>query len=218
MNNSRQTARQRLRNLSKGANMEEVKKIYLHGALGKQFGDCFELAVNTPLEAVRALCLMVKEFQTEFEKYDYKVVKGSLQRGWYLNEETLQMNLTNEVHFIPVIAGSGGKKGLGQLITGIFIVGLAFTGVGAGLAGFLGTTVGKLKLIGAILAIGGLAKMNAKTPQFSMSSMEPADRRPSFVFQGATNTTEQGNVIPLIYGRIRCGSQVVAQGMDTVNI
>lgn len=207
------------RNLIKGINMEQVKKIYLHGALEKQFGECIELAVNTPLEAVRALCLMVKGFQAEFEKYDYKVIKGALNRGWYLNEETLQINLANdEVHFIPVIAGSGGKKGLGQLITGILIVGLAFSGVGAGIAGFLGTTVGKLKLIGAVLALGGLAKMNAKTPQFSMSSMEPADRRPSFVFTGATNTTEQGNVIPLVYGRIRTGSQVVAQGMDTVNI
>jgi predicted phage tail protein len=199
--------------------MEAVKKIYLHGALGAQFGECIELAVNTPLEAVRALCLMVKDFQKEFERYDYHVVKGELKRGWYLDENTVQMNLAgDELHFIPVIAGSGGKKGLGQLITGIVLVGLAFTGVGAGLAGFLGTTVGKLKLIGAVLALGGLAKMNAKTPQFSMSSMEPADRRPSFVFQGATNTTEQGNVIPLVYGRIRCGSQVVAQGMDTVNI
>ena len=199
--------------------MEAVRKVYLHGALGEQFGNCFELAINTPLEAVRALCLMVKGFQKDFERYDYNVVKGELQRGWYLDEQTVQMNIANdEVHFIPVIAGSGGKKGLGQLITGIVLVGLAFTGVGAGLAGFLGTTVGKLKLIGAVLALGGLAKMNAKTPQFSMSSMEPADRRPSFVFQGATNTTEQGNVIPLVYGRIRCGSQVVAQGMDTVNI
>ena len=199
--------------------MEAVRKVYLHGALGEQFGNCFELAINTPLEAVRALCLMVKGFQKEFERYDYNVVKGELQRGWYLDEQTVQMNIAaDEVHFIPVIAGSGGKKGLGQLITGIVLVGLAFTGVGAGLAGFLGTTVGKLKLIGAVLALGGLAKMNAKTPTFSMSSMEPADRRPSFVFQGATNTTEQGNVIPLVYGRIRCGSQVVAQGMDTVNI
>ena len=199
--------------------MEAVKKIYLHGTLAEQFGGCIELAVNTPLEAVRALCLMVKGFQKEFERYDYNVVKGELQRGWYLDENTVQMNIAaDEVHFIPVIAGSGGKKGLGQLITGIVLIGLAFTGVGAGLAGFLGTTVGKLKLIGAVLALGGLAKMNAKTPQFSMSSMEPADRRPSFVFQGATNTTEQGNVIPLVYGRIRCGSQVVAQGMDTVNI
>lgn len=199
--------------------MEAVKKIYLHGTLGAQFGECIELAVNTPLEAIRALCLMVKDFQKEFERYDYHVVKGELQRGWYLDENTVQMNLAgDELHFIPVIAGSGGKKGLGQLITGIVLIGLAFTGVGAGLAGFLGTTVGKLKLIGAVLALGGLAKMNAKTPQFSMSSMEPADRRPSFVFQGATNTTEQGNVIPLVYGRIRCGSQVVAQGMDTVNI
>jgi predicted phage tail protein len=199
--------------------MEAVKKIYLHGTLGDQFGECIELAVSTPLEAVRALCLMVKGFQKEFERYDYNVVKGELRRGWYLDENTVQLNLaSDELHFIPVIAGSGGKKGLGQLITGIVLVGLAFTGVGAGLAGFLGVTTGKLAIMGAVLALGGLAKMNAKTPQFSMSSMEPADRRPSFVFQGATNTTEQGNVIPLVYGRIRCGSQVVAQGMDTVNI
>ncbi len=199
--------------------MEAVRKVYLHGALGEQFGNCIELAINTPLEAVRALCLMVKGFQKEFERYDYKIVKGELQRGWYLDENTVQMNIAgDEVHFIPVVAGSGGKKGLGQLITGIVLVGLAFTGVGAGLAGFLGTTVSKLAVMGTVLALGGLAKMNAKTPQFSLSSIEPAERRPSFVFTGATNTTEQGNVIPLIYGRIRCGSQVVAQGMDTVNI
>jgi predicted phage tail protein len=199
--------------------MQELKKVYLHGTLGAQFGECIELAVNTPLESIRALCLMVKDFQKEFERYDYHVVKGELKRGWYLDENTVQMNLAgDELHFIPVIAGSGGKKGLGKLITGIVLVGLAFTGVGAGLAGFLGTTVGKLKLVGAVLAVGGLAQMNAKTPKFSMSSMEPADRRPSFVFTGATNATEQGNVIPLVYGRIRAGSQVVAQGMDTVNI
>ena len=199
--------------------MEAVKKIYLHGTLGEQFGSCIELAINTPIEAIRALCLMVKGFQKEFEHYDYKIIKGELKRGWCLTEETVQMNIaSDEVHFIPIVAGSGGKKGIGQLITGIVLIGLAFTGVGAGLAGFLGVTTGKLAIMGAVLALGGLAKMNAKTPQFSMSNMEPADRRPSFVFQGATNTTEQGNVIPLVYGRIRCGSQVVAQGMDTVNI
>jgi len=199
--------------------MQSLKKVYLYGSLAEQFGDCFELDIATPLEAVRALCFLLKGFQEEFEKYCYRVVKGSLQRGWCLNEETIKMNLANnEIHFIPVIAGSGGKKGIGQLITGIIIVGLAFTGVGAGLAGFLGITVGKLAVIGGVLALGGLAKMNAKTPQFSMSSMEPAESRPSFVFTGAANTTEQGNPIPLVYGRIRCGSQTVAQGMDTVNI
>lgn len=199
--------------------MQELKKVYLHGALSEKFGSCFELAVETPLEALRALCYLLKDFQKEFEQYEYNVIKGELTRGWFLDEDTVKMNLaSNEVHFIPTIGGSGGKKGLGKLITGIVLIGLAFTGVGAGLAGVLGTTVGKLKLIGAVLAIGGLAQMNAKTPKFSMSSMEPADRRPSFVFTGATNTTEQGNVIPLVYGRIRAGSQVVAQGMDTVNI
>jgi len=142
-----------------------------------------------------------------------------MHSGWILNEETVNVKMAgNELHFIPVVAGSGGKKGLGQLITGIVLIGLVATGFGAPLAGMLGITTTKLAIMGGILALGGLAKMNAKTPQFAMSSMEPAERRASHVFTGAVNTTEQGNAIPLVFGRIRVGSQVVAQGMDTVNI
>jgi len=196
-----------------------VKQIYLHGVLKQKYGEVYELDVETPLEAVRALCCVIKDFKDEFAKHTYNVIKGALHSGWILNEETVNVKISNnELHFIPVVAGSGGKKGLGQLIVGVVLIGLAFTGVGAAAAGFLGITTTKLAIMGGILALGGLAKMNAKTPQFSMSSMEPAERRASHVFTGAVNTTEQGNAIPLVFGRIRVGSQVVAQGMDTVNI
>jgi predicted phage tail protein len=196
-----------------------VKQIYLHGILKQKFGEKYALDVQTPVEAVRALCCVIKDFKQEFAKHSYNVIKGALQRGWILDEETVNVQIAgDELHFIPVVAGSGGKSGLGQLITGVLLIGLAFTGVGVGLAGALGLTTTKLAIMGGILALGGLAKMNAKTPEFKMSSMEPADRRPSYVFTGAVNTTEQGNCIPLVFGRIRVGSQVVAQGMDTVNI
>ena len=196
-----------------------LRKIHLHGALKERFGAQYKLDIASPLEAIRALCHLLPNFKDEFIKYDYQIVKGELQTGWNLDEETVSMEIGNkDVHFVPHVAGSGGSKGLGKLIAGIVLVGLSFTGIGFAAAGFLGMSTTQLAIMGGILAIGGLAQMNAKTPKFSMSSMEPADRRPSFVFQGAVNTTEQGNAIPLVFGRIRAGSQVVAQGMDTVNI
>jgi len=200
--------------------MSEVKQIFLHGNLKKQFGEKFKLAVQTPVEAVKAMCHLLPGFKDEFVKYDYHVIKGQLTNGWILDDETVKMQIANdnEVHFIPSVAGSGGGGGLGKLITGVVLIGLAFTGVGAALAGSLGMGLGQLKLVGAVLALGGLAEMNAKTPKFKMSSMEPAERRQSFTFNGAANTTEQGNAIPLIYGRLRVGSQVAAQGMDTADI
>ncbi len=196
-----------------------VKSVYLHGNLKKQFGESFKLAIATPIEAVKALCHLLPGFKNEFAKYDYSIIKGNLNKGWLLDESTVKMEVANdEVHFIPSVAGSGGKKGLGRLIAGIVLIGLAFTGVGAVFAGALGMTTTQLAITGGLLALGGLAQMNAKTPSFSMSGLEPAERRQSFVFNGAVNTTEQGNAIPLVYGRIRCGSQTVAQGMDTNNI
>ena len=32
-----------------------MKKVYLHGALGKRFGEKWNLDVSTPLEAIKAL-------------------------------------------------------------------------------------------------------------------------------------------------------------------
>ena len=199
--------------------MSDIKKIHFHGIIGEKFGKCFNLAVNTPLEALKAIAYQIKGFREEFEKYDYQVVKGSLQKGWLLDEETVDISIANdEIHFIPHIAGSGGGGGIGKLITGVVLVGLAFTGVGAAFAGALGFSTTQLAVMGGVLALGGIAQMRAKTPKMNFTNMEPADRRASFVFRGAENTTEQGNAIPLVYGRLRVGSQVVAQGMDTVNI
>lgn len=198
--------------------MSELKKICLHGILKKKFGASFNLVVKTPIEAVKALCHIVPEFKQEFEKHSYKIIKGALKKGWTLTEETLQMVIGNdEIHFVPVVAGSK-KKGIGQIFTGILLIGLAFTGVGAALGASISMSVAQMKIIGGILLLGGIASSNAKTPKMNFSSMEPAERRASFIFNGPQNTTEQGNAIPLIYGIMRVGSQVVSSGQDTDQI
>lgn len=197
--------------------MDKLKKIRLHGVIAKKFGKEFNLAVETPLEAVKALSHLIKGFKKEFAKHSYNVVKGSLKKGWSLDEQTVKMNLgDNELHFIPVIAGAKGG-GIMKVITGVLLVGLAFASGGAGIA-LLGISTTQAYVMGGILLIGGLAGGSAKTPELSTNSLEPVARRASHVFNGPENTTEQGNAIPLIYGILRVGSQVISTGQNTEQI
>ena len=74
-------------------------------------------------------------------------------------------------------------------------------------------------LLGATLlftAIASIAVLSMpKVP--TASSREEATRTASFIFDGAQNTTEQGHVVPLIYGRFRTGSVVGSAGIATTD-
>lgn len=49
----------------------------------------------------------------------------------------------------------------------------------------------------------------------SYNSREQADQRTSFLFNGPTSTSQQGLPIPVVYGRILIGSQVISSGIQT---
>jgi len=197
----------------------QLKTICLHGVLAEQFGKSFRLAINTPLEALIALSSQFPKFRIEFAKYDYEVIKGPLTNGWFLDEDTIkvQMGQFDEIHFIPVLKGAGGKKGLGKILVGIAMIGMAFTGVGIGWWGAagLGYTSASWGVVGAMLLFGGVAEATSKTPKYNQSSV---DRNESLIFNGAQNRSAQGNAMQLVYGRLRVGSQVVSEGMTTENI
>jgi len=66
--------------------------------------------------------------------------------------------------------------------------------------------------------LSGIAGLLSPAP--SLSSMAYNDRenpedRPSYIFNGATNTTEQGTIIPLLYGESFVGSKVVSTRLDS---
>ena len=191
--------------------MPKLTTIHLYGKLKRLFGSEIKLQVHTTIEAIKALCCTVDGFKNEFQKWDYRVIKGRFA----LDEGTLSMNVGNDdIHIMPVLHVAGGK-GLGKIIGGIIIIGLAFTGVGAGIAATLGMSTAHMALIGGIMALGGIAQMHAKTPHFSTMHNEPVDSRPSFIFNGAENVTRQGNVVPIVYGKMIVGSVVVGSGMTT---
>jgi predicted phage tail protein len=69
--------------------------------------------------------------------------------------------------------------------------------------------------IGVSLALSGISQLMSPTPQISSKGYEREAEKPSFVFNGPVNRTEQGGPITLVYGEIITGSIVVGGSIDS---
>lgn len=200
-----------------------MRTVVLHGRLKEQFGGPFDFDIETPLEAVRALGANFPEFWVAIREGAYRVIRGPEKKGEDLGEEELDMRLgsARELHIVPVAVGSGGR-GVGKVVLGVAMIGIAFAipggQLGTALPGFLGSASGlgltyaNVALLGFGMALAGVSQMLAPTP--NISGPGGADRLESYTFRGPTNAMEQGGPVPLVYGRARVGSVLVSAGMD----
>ncbi|MFY7113116.1 tail assembly protein [Enterobacter cloacae complex sp. SHL020] len=188
---------------------QPMRTIRLYGILGSTFGREFKLSVASPKEAVRALCVIVPGFErflntSKQRGLTYAVFSGKRN----LNDDELSMDQsTADIRIAPVILGS--KRG------GVFqtILGVALVAVGAVASYFGGGAVGvPLLQFGAAMALGGVVQM--LSPQTTgLASKQSADNKASYAFGGVTNTTAQGNPVPLLYGRRRIGGAIISAGI-----
>ena len=188
---------------------ESVRTVRLYGVLGTTFGREFQLSVASPKEAIRALCVIVPGFErflntSKQRGLTYAVFSGKRN----LNDDELSMDQSSaNIRIAPVILGS--KRG------GVFqtILGVALVAVGAMASYFGGGAVGvPLMQFGAAMALGGVVQM--LSPQtIGLASKQSADNKASYAFGGVTNTTAQGNPVPLLYGRRRIGGAIISAGI-----
>lgn len=188
--------------------------IILLGELGRQFGRRHKMVVASAAEAVRALGANFPSFEHELVSsgergVGYKVLVGrdelNLER---LHEPSGQQRIT----IAPVISGAGGN-GLGQIILGAALIAVAWWNpMGWAAAGsFLSQAT--LYSVGTSMILGGVAQMIAPTPKSTDPSERP-ENKPSYAFNGAVNTTAQGQPVPVGYGRLIVGSAVISAGID----
>lgn len=198
-----------------------LRNIYLRGELGRQFGECFKLAAATPAEAVRALAAQLPGFRHTFAAGEYFVRVA----GDYLREveQVLLPTRRGDIEFVPTVEGGGGGRGksIGLVIAGTVLLGAAVIASG-GTAGGLAAAVaaggaGGLALsaaasIGTSLILTGVTGLLAPVPK--LESYEPGRERRtnSFLYQGPINRASEGGVVPLVFGRVWCGSTQVAGG------
>ena len=134
-----------------------MKKVVLRGELGKQFGRVHHFDLNTPAEAIRALCANFEGFQLALigsaERgigYMVQVGKDVIRPEEEMHNPTGQFE---EISITPVLAGAGG--GFGKIAAGIGLIALSFLLPGAGLFGT--TSVFGVGAAGAGAGFGAVA-------------------------------------------------------------
>jgi predicted phage tail protein len=202
---------------------DHLKRIYLHGKLKEKFGQFFDFDIATPREALRALISQLKGFRAAMNEGHYRIVRGALEGGMDLDVDQIDLAFgrCREFHIIPVVAGADKAGGLGKIVLGVVLVAAAVAlsgpgGLGAAAfsIGSYAVTYGSIAGVGVALTLAGVASL--LTPTFKTPDIgQTEDQKPSYLFNGPVNVANQGNPIPLVYGRIRCGSVVVSTGITT---
>lgn len=215
-----------------------LKVVKVYGALRKRLGQCrFEFDVNTPAQAIKALCVNFPGLDkwlidSEKDGVGYRVTISKEKVG---EENVLPLLVPfseREVLSItPVIAGAG--RGGGMILAGAALIGLAIvtggTAIAVGASGFgvAGASAGatfaaatfgtKLAIVagnlGIALVLGGIAQALSPQPQLN-STLDEAVQLESFTFSNVVNTSKQGMPVPIAYGRLFVGSAVLSSGLD----
>ncbi|GAB5100491.1 phage tail protein [Caballeronia sp. HLA56] len=182
-----------------------VRSIRLYGSLGAKFGREHQYVVHSPRDALRALGAMIPGFWQALYRSDSQGVRYAVFVG-QRNVTEAELDLlggAEPIRIAPVLAGS--KVG-GILQT---IAGVTLAAAGAASMFFApGNPYGlDMMLMGGSLALGGIAQMlspQTPTPQAKNHHGMP----------GIQNVSGQGGPVPLLYGTMRVGSNVISACME----
>lgn len=187
----------------------EVKTIRLYGVLGERFGRVHPMAVSSPIEALKALSVMIPGFQqfmleSKGRGLTFAVFEGKRN----LRKDDLQLQANgNDIRIAPVIMGSK-KAGMFQTILGAVLV------VAGAVLSFTPFAAASpyLYMTGASMMLGGVVQMLSPM-QGGLASRQDPDNKPSYAFGGPVNTIAQGNPVPILYGKRRIGGAIISAGI-----
>jgi len=202
----------------------QLTSIKVYGELADFLGfTVFDAAVSDAAEAVRCLMANFPKLEAHMGPRYYKIIIDDVEI-----EPKEYFHPTNSaIKIVPVVGGEGGR-GLGSVLMGAAMIGLAFATGGAALAwtatvpgvtpavfaGVSGTFFGKAALyIGAGLVLGGISQM--LTPVPPKPTEETQD---SFAFASPVNLSKAGSVVPVLYGQRLIGSTVISAGIHVEEV
>jgi predicted phage tail protein len=122
-------------------------------------------------------------------------------------EELNTLSAVSLIKIVPVVAGAG--RGFFKVVLGVSLIALAFFNP-LGMPAWL---LGGMKAVGTSLALSGVSQMLFRPP--SLEVKDRPENRPSYAFDGAVNTLAQGHCVPVLYGELRVGSQVIGASLST---
>ena len=202
-----------------------LRTVKVYGHLAEHCGQSvFEALVRVPADAIKFLLCNFPELRGLMRDGYYKVAVGKfdLQLADHPEQLHYPMAVDDVVKVIPVVSGAGGR-GLGAILAGAALIGVAIASGGAGFAfgakgvGFIGAGATPSVLaaaagnIGIALTLGGIAQMITPVPK--QSDFGEADPSGGFAFSGLENVSQEGIPVPVVYGEMIVGSVVLSTGL-----
>lgn len=208
--------------------MSKLVNISLHGDLGAKVGKRWSLAVSSVKEAIHAIEILSArklykylldkdkhgiKYRVLINKKDFlyqELPDASRPETIASSELVMERKNLESIDIVPVIEGADGKSGgiLGAILGVILIVVgvlVAVGTLGGGAVVSAGFIVAGLGLIAA-----GVSVLLAKPPEFEDFRRTGGGGRASYLFSGPENVINEGGPVPVGYGQLLVGSQVIA--------
>lgn len=208
-----------------------MKTVILAGELGKRFGRSWRLDVSSPAEALRAIEANRPGFfahlaasgdrgvgyrvllghRTPAQPADPSAVRGRTLQVRDIDPAELRGPFAGErLILAPVVCGaSSDSTNWGKVIVGAILVAAAI--YFGDYIDALGLSAGTVGMFGVSLMASGVSGLLAKSAE--TMDANPVERKPSYLFNGPVNTIAQGGCVPVGYGRLTVGSQVISGGI-----
>jgi len=204
-----------------------LRTVKVYGHLAEHCGQSvFEALVRVPADAIKFLLCNFPELRSLMRDGYYKVAVGKfdLQLADHPEQLHYPMGADDVVKIIPVVSGAGGRRGLGQILLGAALIGVAIASGGAslGVTGFTSNAIVGVSSssfiatgaaaavsgnLGLYLTLGGIAQMITPVPKPPELGGEGQG---GFAFSGLQNTSQEGIPVPVVYGEMIVGSVVLS--------
>lgn len=179
-----------------------MTNVYIHGALGREFGRKFKFSLARAKDVFLALGANKKNFKSRLIELGKSgahysiVIDGKMATSDFL----LNSNASpKEIHLMPSVYGSAG------VVAAIGVVLYAAALYAPEWA------VAYLVAIGSAAISFGISNLLQKDQKIDVGSASATSTalNKSFLFSNGENIAEQGNPVPIGYGRLRIGSSVI---------
>lgn len=197
-----------------------LRPVFLYGKLAEGIGRELHLFFRTPADALRLIEANFPGFMTRFKQGYFHVSVRRNGREIDLSAERLDMGTgADELHIMPRLIGARKGKGGLMAILGGLIIGAAFFFSGGTLAtalpGLLGSltgaTYGSIATMGLSLVMQGIGILLTPTPKAPTA----AEKEASFIFDGPVNVSQQGGVVPVVYGKSLIGTTTISASISS---
>ncbi|WP_224826294.1 hypothetical protein [Cognatishimia sp. MH4019] len=196
-----------------------IRTVYLHGALGEAFGREFRLAIDSPAEAVRALCTMIGGFDAHMRDRYYQVFRGAEVDGRDQTPQELHVAFADdetELHIIPRAIGAK-RQGIGKVVLGAVLIAASFV-IPGGWAIAGKAVSGLVAQAGVAMVLGGVSQMLAPQPTSGTSDYDSREGPKSELFGSAVNVSTPGVAVPVVVGECEVGSVVVSAAIHVEDL